>query len=188
MARDISAYINQIKQTSDVFEKARLMEFLRNEEDIRPVEIARALDMKPALVAHYLRINRLPIIVVDGYYAEMVSTSHLFIISRLPDHQTMIEVYEKVLEQGMSSSQTEELVREMLYQIKDDGSARLTRHEITGMEREIARSLGDAEVDIVQSRVRAKVCIELPGGVTQTSRIIRKIHRKLSEKTYESLE
>lgn len=184
MSKDLSHIIDQIRHSQDVFEKARLMEYLKQEEGVRVVELAAELDMKPTYVSHFLRLNRLPIILVDGYYGKMVSTSHLFIIARLPDHESMIEVYEQVLERSLSSAQTEELVREALYQINDDGTHRLSGVEIKRMEQEISRSLGEGHVKIIQTRIRCKLQIEVNGDLESTSRVLRKMHRKLTEKTF----
>lgn len=179
MSHDISHVIARIKESPDVFEKARLMKFLKDEHEIRIVELAQALEMKPSYIAHYLRLNKLPVILMDGYYAQLVSTSHLFIISRLPDYETMIRVYEEVLAKNLTSQQTEEVVREVLYETKTEGD-RLKVPEVTQMVREITHALGDVDVKIIQSRIRSKISIEIKGSLEHSTRILRRIARKIT--------
>lgn len=179
MAVDISHIIEQIKLSNDIFEKARLMDYLKHEHEVKTVELSKELEMQPSYIAHFLRLNKLPVLVVDGYYGQLVSASHLFIIARLPDHEAMIQVYERVLEKNLTAAQTEEEIRSILFEIEPEGE-RLKNYEIKSMEESMARSLDGAEVKIVQTRVRTRITIEFPGNLEKTARIIRKIHRKVT--------
>jgi hypothetical protein len=91
----------------------------------------------------------------------------------------MIRVYEEVLAKNLTSQQTEELVREELYKTKSEGD-RLKIPEVNQMVREITHALGDVEVKIIQSRIRGKISIEIKGSLEHSSRILRRIARKIT--------
>lgn len=95
MKEDVTEVIERIKLTNDIFEKGRLLKFLMKEKDFRMKDIAELLEIKPSYISHYLRLNKLPEIIIDGYYSNQVSASHLFIIARLHDYVTMMTVYEQ---------------------------------------------------------------------------------------------
>lgn len=171
--------IDRIKKSRDVFEKAKLIKYLKD-LDVRLTDIAKSVGIKPSYAAHYLRLNKLPDIIADGYYAKLVSATHLFIISRLRDEDQMIRVYEKVLTENRTAAGTEELVREEIYGTKTEGE-RLKPDEIAGMERILERALHEKiRFRVVQTRVKAKAIIELKGSMTETTEMLRKLHKLIS--------
>lgn len=176
---DIKIAYERIKMGKDIFERAKLLKFLR-EYDVRLIDIATELGMKPAYVSHYLRLNKLPDIVVDGFYAHLVTASHLFIIARLKDHKSMVRVYEKILAENLTSMQTESVVREELYQTKTEGN-RLSKDEVDRFERLLQRLLGDVSVDLTQTRIHSKLSITAKGSLAETTSVMQKIYHLLKE-------
>lgn len=180
MQPDVTEVIERIRLTDDVFEKGRLIKYLVKEKDFRLKDIGELLEIKPSYLAHYMRLNKLPEIIIDGYYAKQVSASHLFIIARLHDYVTMLTVYEDVLSRSLTSPQTEAVVREMLYQVKTEGE-RLTDEEVDRFERLIKRKLGaDIDFKITQTRVKGKFNIEVKGNLEVTTKMLRKLYKLLS--------
>src|SRR5690349_2232933 len=118
---DIQQTLEQIRQTDDFFQKAKLIAYLQKEKKVHTKTLSEQLEMKEAYVCHINRLNKLPDLVIDGYYSKLISVSHLFIIARLKDPGQMLEVYEKVLGSGLTVLKTEELVREHLYDVKSEG-------------------------------------------------------------------
>jgi transcriptional regulator with XRE-family HTH domain len=176
---EIQQAYDRIKGTHDIFEKARLLKFLK-EKDLRLTDIANELKMKPSYVSHFLRLNKLPDIVVDGYYAKLVSASHLFIIARLKDYKSMVSVYEKILSESLTSTATEILVREELYQTKTEGE-RIKKDDIERMERLLQRALGDIKLDHIQTRIHSKLTITTKGSLEHTTNVIKKLYYLLKE-------
>lgn len=180
MNPDVTEVIERLRLTDDIFEKGRLFKYLIKEKDFRMKDIGELLEIQPSYIAHFLRLNKLPDIIVDGYYAKQVSASHLFIIARLHDYVTMLTVYEKVLAENLTSPQTEDVVRELLYQVKAEGE-RMTDDEIERFNRLIARKLGtDVSFKITQTRVKGKVSIERKGNLAETTKMLRKLYKILS--------
>lgn len=181
MNPDVTEVVERLRITDDIFEKGRLIKYLMKEKDFRMKDIAELLDIQPSYLAHFLRLNKLPDIIIDGYYAKQVSASHLFIIARLHDYVTMLTVYEQVLAENLTSPQTEAVVRELLYQVKTEGE-RMPEAEIDKITRLLERKLGaDIAISITQTRVKGKIAIEKKGNLEQTTKMLRKLYKLLSD-------
>lgn len=179
MSEDVPSIIELIKNNEDIFEKAKMIQFLRDEKSVRAVEIARLLHMQPSYLSHYLRLLKLPEIIVDGYYSRLVSSSHLFIIARLHSFEAMLDVYERVLAENLTSAQTEEIVRETLYDTKTTGE-RISETEVELIKEALKQLLGDVSVSIVQTRIKSKLVIEAKGSLEKTTKKLRRLLKKIS--------
>ncbi|KKP73829.1 MAG: ParB-like protein partition protein [Candidatus Roizmanbacteria bacterium GW2011_GWA2_35_19] len=172
MNENIDEIIQQIKDEKDVFSKAKLIRFLMREKNIKVKEIATKLNINSSYVSHYNRIYKLPDLVVDGYYSKLISISHLFVISRIKDPKKIVEVYEKVLERNLNILQTEDLIREQLYEIKSYGIYLKDK-----VKKEIILNLikryPSIKMKIIQTKVKGKIIIEIPGNLEKTSKLIR---------------
>ncbi len=176
----VDEIIKQILTTDDIFDKVKLIWHLKKDKELRTQEIADKLNMKPSYLCHYMRLQRLPDIVVDGYYSKTISLSHLFIISRLKEPMQIIDVYEKVLQKGLSVYQTEMIIRELLYGIKTKGKY-LNKEEIESIEKKIQLQNEKIKVDFIQSQVRSKIVVEMKGNLSETSPVMKSLLRKLQE-------
>ena len=90
MIQDITPLLKQIKETNDIFEKSRLLEYLIKEKNLRVIDLANKIRYKSSYICHLLRLKKIPDVVIDGYYSKSISSSHIFILSRLNDKKQMI--------------------------------------------------------------------------------------------------
>ena len=174
MDDDVIEIVNQILETEDFFKKAKLIQYLQSEKKIRTKHISEALSIKPAYLCHITRLNKLPEIVIDGYYAKLISLSHLFIIARLKEQEHMINVYEKALTKNLTVLDTEELVREYLYQIKSDGEY-ISAQDLGSIIEQIKQKHKNIFIKVVQTRIKAKVVIEVKGNLKKTSQTLKNV-------------
>ncbi|OGK37596.1 hypothetical protein A3F03_00035 [Candidatus Roizmanbacteria bacterium RIFCSPHIGHO2_12_FULL_41_11] len=179
MSESSSVLIEKFKQEKDAFQKAKIIRDLRFQNKLTLDQLSKELQLQPSHISHYLRLLRLPHLVVDGYYGRLVSVTHLMILSRLKTKAAIIQAYETVLARGYSSLQTEELVREMLFGISTDGSPRLSRQEIRDFQRTFHELYPGITVKIIQTRVRGKLVCEIKAGTTISSKILRGMIDKL---------
>lgn len=174
MSVNLQEIFERIKSEADFIQKARLIHYLRKNQEVRIKEISQALGIQSSYVSHILRLLRLPAIVIDGYYAKVVSISHLFIIARLKTEEDMIDTYETVLARSLTAPQTEELVREKLYNISLH-TDRLTKEEI----KEFIQAMKDIDerinIKVIQSRIKSKIILDLSGDTQFTTMVLRKI-------------
>lgn len=178
MSDEIRSLIEQVKAQSDFFKKAHILEVLKIEKKVRIKDLSSLLELQPAYICHILRLNKLPHIIIDGYYAKHVSVTHLFIIARLNTQDEMSRVYEEVLAKSLTVSQTEELVRESLHGIASDGE-RIPLYEIQEFVTRLRSLRSEVSAKVIQTRVRGKIILEMKGGLKQTTPIIRSLLKKL---------
>ncbi|MBI2051266.1 hypothetical protein HYT33_00735 [Candidatus Roizmanbacteria bacterium] len=172
MNEEIGATIEKIKAEPDFFKKAKLIESIKKDKRITLQEVASKIGLKPSYVSHILRLLKLPNLILDGYYSQLIPLSHLFIIARLNDQKQMIEIYEKVLSEDLTTIKTEELVREALFKIKDEGT-HISKEEISEFIRNAEKE--GMTVRIVQTRVRGKLVFEIDGNLARTSTELRRV-------------
>jgi len=180
MNEDINSIITQIKSETDIFNKAKLIDHLIHKRGYRLKDIAEKLKMKPAYVCHILRLNKIPDIIIDGYYSQLVSSSHLYVISRLKTNDQMLAVYEKALQKNLTVVQIEEMVREILYGIVTEGK-HLKKDEKNNFINNIQKLKQDLRVKIIQTRIKGRLEIEIKGSLENTSQALRRLMEILSQ-------
>lgn len=172
--------IEQIKQQEDPFKRADLLHKLVKEEQLRTKQAAQLLYVSPANVSSLMRLRKLPTLVRDGYYTKLVSLSHLLIISRLKSQKDIVLAYEEVLAQSLTTAQTEELVREKLFDVSssNDRVSSSTRERITTLIQEIEPT---ADVRIIQTRIKGKLLVTIKGSTKKTTKTFEELSRLLSD-------
>lgn len=179
MNNEIEQLILQIKQETDIFAKAKLLKFLVHEKNIRIVDLAKSLGKTSSYICHLIRLASLPDIIIDGYYSELISISHLFIISRIKDQKKLLEIYEQLLKGNFTVQKTEEMVREALYEIKNKGQ-HLQKEEIKKAIEAIKEKNKDMSIKIIQTRIKGKIILEIKGSLENTSHALKDVLNKLS--------
>ncbi len=179
MQEDTTKYIQQIQNESDIFAKAKLLRFLVREKNIRVIDLAKLLGKTPSYICHLIRLASLPDIIVDGYYSDLISISHLFIISRIKDQKKLLEIYEQLLKNNYTVLQTEDLIREVLYEIKSSGK-RLAKDELEDLIQKIKEKNRDIQIKAIQTRIKGKMVVEIKGNLENTSHALRGLLKRLA--------
>jgi len=172
MGDEITAIFSQFLQEKDIFKRAQLLTSLKRDKGVRVTDIAKGLNMKSSYVSHILRLNKLPALVIDGYYSKAITPTHLYILARLHSHQQMVAAYEHVLANNLSVFDTEILVRTVLYGIKSVGEY-LSVDELRVFT-VLMRKVG-ITAKIIQSRLRSKIILEMKGDLLTSSAKLREI-------------
>jgi hypothetical protein len=175
---DVAPFIDQIKAEKDIFSKAKLLDHLIYKKDKKIKDIAKLLNMQPSYVCHILRLVRIPEMIVDGYYSDLISSSHLFVISRLKDKELMTQVYEKILNDNLTVIQTEEIVRDILHGIKTEGE-HIDKDTKESFIKKIISDRTDLKLRIIQTRIKATVILEIKGNLTKTTKVLKKFIEKM---------
>ena len=170
--------IEKIKKETDVFSKAKLIRYLLREKNIKVIELAKKLSLTSSYVCHLNRLNNLSEIIVDGYYSKLIGISHLFLLSRVSDQKKMFLVYENILSNDLTIRQTEELIREIIYEVKTKGSF-LKPQDKTGLIETVAKKYPDLKVNISQTRTKARINLEIKGSLDRTTKLTKEIINKL---------
>ncbi len=174
---------DKLNREQDVLQKAIIVKQLRFDREVSVKRIARAIHKHPSYVSHLLRITKIPRIVIDGYYSEQLSATHLMILSRLQTQEEIIDAYEQILKGSLTASQTELLIRKFKYDVEDEGKNIDTKHLET-LEKELRQVL-NAKVTLIQSRVRTKIVLEKRGNTDITAAFIEEVVQKLKRQLTE---
>jgi len=180
MTEDVTSLLNQIRAEKDIFQKSRLLEYVIREKNLRIIDIANRIGYKSSYICHLLRLKNIPDVVIDGYYSQSISSSHLHILSRLKESKQMIELYEKILRENYTVMQTEHAVRDYLYQVKSIGSY-IDKETADKFISSIKEKYPELIVEVVQTRIKGKIIFEIKGDLEKSTRILRKILDKLSD-------
>lgn len=180
MDSEIEKIISQINQEEDIFAKTKLINYLIQEKQLRIVEVARRLKIKPPYLCHLLRLERLPPTIIDGYYSKLISISHLFVISRIKDKNKMLEAYEKILAKNLTVTQTEELVREIIYKTKTKGKYLSSEEKLRWIEK-LKLKWQNLKLKIIQTQIRSKIIFEIRGNLEKTTLTVKEILEKLTK-------
>lgn len=178
MPVNLDKYIAEIKSEKDFFNKAKLLDYLKREKEVRIVTLSQKLGVTQSFICHILRLKRIPEMVIDGFYGGQITISHLFIISRLKDPKQIMKVYEKILSNNLTVAQTEEVVRELIYRVKTKGDY-LTGEQTQQYIDELKSRFNNVEVKIIQTRIKSKLIIEIKGSLQETTSGVEKIMDKL---------
>ena len=179
MSNSVSELLQQLQKETDSFKRAKIIQFLYREKMISLKEIAISLKKHPSYISHCLQLLHLPDIVLDGYYSKDISVAHLFILSRLKKEQEIIKAYEIILAQALTTAQTEELIRELKFDVATSPT-QLSKKECTDLQKEIAKIFSGIQVKIIQSRIKGKIILELKGDTKKTTLFIRSVVEKLT--------
>lgn len=180
MIQDFTPLLKQIKEAKDIFQKSRLLEYLIREKNLRIIDLSNKIGYKSSYICHLLRLKKIPEALVDGYYSKSISSSHIFILSRLNDKNQMIALYEKILGENYTVKQTEESVRESIHQIKSVGKY-INKESIEKMTEKIKEKYPEVNIKIIQTRIKGKIIFEIKGDLEKSSKEIKKILGKLIE-------
>ncbi|KXK12304.1 MAG: Nucleoid occlusion protein [Microgenomates bacterium OLB23] len=110
-----------LRDEHDPIKKAHALKELHDTHDIAYSYIAKELEVSPAYVSSYIRLLRLPELVLDGYYTNTISLTHLFILARVKDKEQIVTLYENILTHGMSALELDEAVRNILHGTVSEG-------------------------------------------------------------------
>lgn len=178
MSTSIEELINVLRQEKSPIIQGKILYQLTKKEGVLLTKIAQTLNKKPSALSHLIRLNRLPETIIDGYLGNIVSLSHLYVISRLDDEQSMLAIYEKVLEKNLSVAEVEELVRQKKYQVKSEGDYYNDKNFIN-----LKKNLEKENIDIKlnQSRVKTRVILIFKGNLKEANKFLKKFFYALKK-------
>jgi len=162
MEEDTLRIIEQVKKETDYFSKGKLISYLVKQKNVRVKDVATALQMKPSYVCHFMRLNKLSEVVMDGYYSKLITISHLFVLSLLKSQEDMIAIYEEVLRDSLTVKQTEELVRKKLHNVSSEGE--YVQDADIKLAEDAISEVYNAKAKVIQTRIKTKVIVEWTGS------------------------
>ena len=178
MTASVDELISSFKKEEDCLKKAKYLSILHRDHQLTLRGIAKKIGFDQSYVSHYLRILKLPNLVIDGYYAKNISCAHLMILSRLDNEKDIIDSYRLILEKSLSTTQTETIIRNKKYHVSTS-ETRLDPDRIRQMKKKFEQNYPDTKIEILQSRIRGKITIEIKSDTKISSKQIERVFNKL---------
>ena len=167
----VEELINILKQEKSPIVQGKILYQLTKKEGVLLTKIAQILNKKPSALSHLIRLNKLPETIIDGYLGNIISLSHLYVISRLDDEQSMLEIYEQVLEKNLSVAEVEELVRQKKYQVKSEGDY-FPDKQLINLKKILQKQ--NIDLKLIQSRIKTRLILTFKGNLKQASKFLKK--------------
>jgi len=86
----------------------------------------------------------------------------------------MVDIYEQVLTNNLTTLQTEEMVREKLYSVNSQGE-RASEDIVKKITNKFSGLDKDLSTKVIQTRVKTKVILEVRGNLEKTTEILGKL-------------
>lgn len=177
-AIEINEIFQKLTVVTDPIERAQLINKVRLDYGLKTKDIAKRLNTRPTNISNLVRILRLPDLVLDGYYSDVISSTHLQIISRLNKIEDIIDVYEKVIHGDASAAKTEKLVFEKLYQSKPEG-IKIAKETLQKLTAEVVNIHPDCRIELVQTQKKARLTIVIDGTRKKTTSLLEKLIERI---------
>ncbi|HIJ89422.1 MAG: ParB/RepB/Spo0J family partition protein [Desulfobulbaceae bacterium] len=157
------------RQDLNPLEEAEAYLRLVKEFNLTQEEVARRVGKERSTVANALRINQLPDFAKEDLVRGVLSMGHARVLLSVGDEETMREVRNEIVEQGLTVRQAEALAQRQKKKMSAAGSTakRQPRKSANELPESYCKSLAnglvnylDTKARIVQSGTRGKVEIE----------------------------
>lgn len=163
----------------DPLTRAAILKNLHFNLDVKTKDLAKLLKVSEPYISSMMRLLKLPELVIDGYYSDMVKLTHLLVLSRLDDPEIAKKAYEEVLIKNLSTQATDDLVRSYKYSMKSNIADKVTPLTMQKIREAMKKIDPLASIKLVQTRIRTKIVIERQGDMATTTGLIKKIAKIL---------
>lgn len=177
-----TSLVELILKTDDPIEKGRFLKKLREESNLRITEIASLTDYTPSHVTNLVRLCKLPDLILDGYYAGDIKYTHLLLLSRLPDENSMKRVYEKILSENITTAELQDIVRYEIHGIATEGE-KVQQEVVNNISNSFKQIDQDISVNVIQTKVQATIIMKVKGNNKKTSSTLMKIAKRIKDIT-----
>lgn len=165
-------------------ERAKAFLQLQREFGYTASQVAEKVSKSAPYVSNTLRLLDLPDAIKDGLINNEITEGHARAIAGIPDQKAMVEVYKRILKEGASVRQAEELARRAKSALTNEGADLSRRTQpspelvkaIASWEDALENRLTlNAAVKVSQSNRQTKVTITLKGSPEEATAELKKI-------------
>lgn len=145
-------------------EEATAYRQLMEEFGLTQEEISQKVGKSRSAVANALRLLQLPVEVQASVVAEEITTGHARALLALQGDPYQTTLLQRIIEEGLSVRETEELVRRRL----SGGETKATRKEKPRQLQQYAELISaslQAKVKVIQGKRKGKIVIEFKGEI-----------------------
>jgi len=180
------ALVNNVQRNQlNPLERARAFQRLKAEFGLSWSEIARRIAKSAAYVVNSVNLLKLPDALKDGLLSGLITEGHARALGGIEDTRLTIEAYKTVLKEKASVRRAEEisrLIKESTRTGDQEKEFVLKKEELRKLIDKIkdAFSPYSIEIEIIHTRVRGRILLELRGNIKTTKKFLQKISKKLT--------
>ncbi len=181
---EMSIVENVQREDLNPLERAQAYKRLIDEFGISVTEVAKRVGKSLPYISNTIRLLTLPDAIKDALAAGVITEGHVRPLISIGDHKLMIQAFKRILVEGISVRGAEEVARRLKSEVqkKEPHKKRdkLYIPELEEMAKKIMETRGYAKVQVDQSRVRARVIIEIKGDEYETKAKLEQMVQRLS--------
>ena len=170
----------------NALDRARSFQRLKEEFKFSWSEIARKIGKSVAYVVNTVALLRLPDALKDGLLSGLITEGHARALGGIEDTRLTIEAYKMVLKEKASVRRAEEIGR----LVKESSRGEEGEREFAFKKEEIEKIVGEikdgfapfpVEVEVIHTRIRGRICLELRGEIGKTKKFLEKVGKRLGK-------
>lgn len=170
---EMSIVENVQREDLNPIERALAYRRLMDEFGMGTNEVAKRVGKSAPAVSNTIRLLSLPDAIKDALVAGVITEGHVRPLISLGDPKLMLELFKKVLHENSTVRQTEEMARQVKGEVeKKEPRTRVDRlwaPELDEMAKKIKEIYAIDKAEIFQSRIKAKIVIEIKGDPSATT-------------------
>lgn len=179
---EMSIVENVQREDLNPIERAQAYKRLIDEFGISVTEVAKRVGKSLPYISNTIRLLTLPDAIKDALAAGVITEGHVRPLISIGDPKLMIAAFKKILVEGISVRGAEEVARQLKSEVQQkEPHKRGDKLYIPELE-EMAKKLmerGFSKVQFDQSRIRARILLEVKGDETETKSKLEDIYQRL---------
>ena len=177
---------NVQRKELNALERARALKRLHDELSISWSEIGVKIGKSVAYVVNSVKLLELPDAIKDGLLSKLITEGHARALGGIQDTRLMIEAYKSVLREKASVRRAEEIARMLKEQTQEGREENkefvFSKKEVNQLINQIKDQYSpiEVEVEVIHTRVRGKISLELRGKIPQTKKFLSEVAKKVA--------
>lgn len=182
---EMSIVENVQREDLNPIERALAYKRLIDEFGLGTNEVAKRVGKSAPAVSNTIRLLSLPDAIKDALASAVITEGHVRPLISLGDQKLMLDLFKRILKENSTVRQTEEMAREAKGDLqKKEARTKVDRlwvPEQDAMAEDLQVKYGLNKVGIFQSRILARMVIEIKGDVEETTPKLKKIYEVLKD-------
>lgn len=188
---EMSIVENVQREDLNPLERAQAYKRLIDEFGISVTEVAKRVGKSLPYISNSIRLLTLPDAIKDALAAGVITEGHVRPLISIGDQKLMLQAFKRILVEGISVRGAEEVARQLKSEVQQKEphkkADKMYIPELDELAKKLKESRGYDVVRIDQSRVRARVTVEIKGDESETKPKIEEFFNRLTKEVQEVL-
>src|SRR3990167_4749019 len=182
---EMSIVENVQREDLNPIERAQAYKRLIDEFNISVTEVAKRVGKSLPYISNSIRLLTLPDAIKDALAAGVITEGHVRPLISIGDPKLMLQAFKRILVDGISVRGAEEVARQVKSEIQQKEPHRkrdkIYLPELEEMGKKVMETRGYSRVQVDQSRIKARIIIEVKGDPSHTTPWLNNLSDKLAD-------